>query len=307
MDDFVFNDEAQENSHGFVLLNGGGRFERFRSNPVMLLQHDPGKLIGAWKDLRIEGGRLIASPIYDDEDPEALACKRKVEKNFLKGCSPGIIINAIEVRTSPEGKELLTVTDWTLCEGSIVSIPSNAGALKLYNQQGEAIPDNEVKLSINELLKTNTKKMEVIQLSVAALTALGLTAGADSNAISTAITALSAAKVEVDKEVEKYKKEKVDNLVSLAIGEGRITADAKADFTALATTNFDLAKRTITAIPVRETLSGKITNTSTGGNGIPADREKWTYLEWAKKDTAGLQKLKVDNPTAFEELKKRIK
>lgn len=307
MDDFVFNDEAQENSHGFVLLNGGGRFERFRANPVMLLQHDPGKVIGAWKDLRQDGGRLIATPIYDEEDPEALACKRKVEKNFLKGCSPGIIINAIEVRTTPDGREQLTVTDWTLCEGSIVSIPSNAGALKLYNQQGEAIPDNEVKLSINELLKTNTKKMEVIQLSVAALTALGLSNGADSTAISAAITALSAAKETAEKEVEKYKKEKVDNLVDLAIKEGRITADAKADFTALATANFDLAKRTIAAIPAREMLSGKITNTSAGGVGIPSDREKWTYLEWAKKDPAGLQKLKVDNPTAFEELKKRIK
>ena len=233
MDDFVFNDEAQENSHGFVLLNGGGRFERFRANPVMLLQHDPGKVIGAWKDLRQDGGRLIATPIYDEEDPEALACKRKVEKNFLKGCSPGIIINAIEVRTTPDGREQLTVTDWTLCEGSIVSIPSNAGALKLYNQQGEAIPDNEVKLSINELLKTNTKKMEVIQLSVAALTALGLSNGADSTAISAAITALSAAKETAEKEVEKYKKEKVDNLVDLAIKEGRITADATVSYTHL--------------------------------------------------------------------------
>lgn len=149
--------------------------------------------------------------------------------------------------------------------------------------------------------------MEVIQLSVAALTALGLSNGADSTAISAAITALSAAKETAEKEVEKYKKEKVDNLVALAIKEGRITADAKADFTALATDNFALAKRTIAAIPARETLSGKITNTSAGSTGIPSDREKWTYLEWAKKDPTGLQRLKVDNPTAFEELKKRIK
>lgn len=149
--------------------------------------------------------------------------------------------------------------------------------------------------------------MEGIQLSVEALTALGLANSTDGNAISAAITALSAAKETAEKEIEKYKKEKVDNLIQMAIKEGRITADVKDDFTTLATTNYELAKRTIAAIPAREILTAKITNSSIRGNGIPSDREKWTYLEWAKKDPTGLQKLKTENPTAFEDLKKRIK
>ena len=41
-DEYALNDESVVNSHGFVLLNAAGRFERYNANPVMLF--NPGFL-----------------------------------------------------------------------------------------------------------------------------------------------------------------------------------------------------------------------------------------------------------------------
>ena len=62
MNDYILNDESVVNSHGFVLLNAAGRFERFNANPVMLFNHEADKLIGQMTGLRVEGTKLIGTP-----------------------------------------------------------------------------------------------------------------------------------------------------------------------------------------------------------------------------------------------------
>ena len=52
MERFIFNDETIKNSHGFDLLNAGGRFNRFKDNPVMLHNHNADKVLGKWNELR---------------------------------------------------------------------------------------------------------------------------------------------------------------------------------------------------------------------------------------------------------------
>ena len=117
-------------------------------------------------DLKVEGTKLIGAAKYDEEDPLALKCKRQAKCGILKGCSPGIIINSLEERIAPDGSSQLTVTDWELCEVSLVSVPSNRNALKLYNQAGEPIPDEQVKLSISDLLNKHKKQdMSVQQIT----------------------------------------------------------------------------------------------------------------------------------------------
>ena len=54
-DDFILNDESVVNSHGFVLLNAAGRFERYNANPVMLFNHEGTNLIGQMTPLRTDG------------------------------------------------------------------------------------------------------------------------------------------------------------------------------------------------------------------------------------------------------------
>ena len=307
--EYILNDESVVNSHGFVLLNAAGRFERFNANLVMLFNHEADKLIGQMTGLRVEGTKLIGTPVYDEEDALAAKCKRQGEKGFLKGCSPGIMIYAVELRTNPDGEERITITDWELCEVSLVSVPSNRNALRLYNAQGEAIPDDQIKLSIESLLNINNKtdEMDKIILTAEAYAALGLkSAEADGKAISAAIMELKARTEKAEKELEKQRKTQAEALVDLAIREGRITADKKEQFVKLALTDFEMAKTTLEAIPEKETLSGKVTH-STGKAFATKDRAEWTYLKWAKEDPEGLKRLKETDPEAFEELKKRIK
>lgn len=307
--EYILNDESVVNSHGFVLLNAAGRFERYNANPVMLFNHEADKLIGQMTGLRVEGTKLIGTPVYDEEDTLAAKCKRQGEKGFLKGCSPGIIIYAVELRTNPDGEERITITDWELCEVSLVSVPSNRNALRLYNAQGEAIPDDQIRLSIESLLNINNKtdEMDKIILTAEAYTALGLkSAEADGKAISAAIMELKARTEKAEKELEGQRKAQAEALVDLAVKDGRITADKKEQFVKLALTDFEMAKTTLEAIPVKETLSGKVTH-STGKAFATKDRAEWTYLKWAKEDPEGLKRLKETDPEAFEELKKRIK
>ena len=308
MNDYILNDESVVNSHGFVLLNAAGRFERFNANPVMLFNHEADKLIGQMTGLRVEGTKLIGIPVYDEEDALAAKCKRQGEKGFLKGCSPGIMIYAVELRTNPDGEERITVTDWELCEVSLVSVPSNPGALRLYNAQGEVIPDDQIRLSIESLLHLNKQdEMDKIILTAEAYAALGLKSNeADGKAISAAIMELKSRIEKAEKDLNDQHKAQAEALVELAIKDGRITADKKEQFVKLALVDFDMAKTTLEAIPTRESLAGKVTH-STGKAVATKDRMDWTYLRWAKEDPEGLKRLKETDPEAFEELKKRIK
>lgn len=308
MNDYILNDESVVNSHGFVLLNAAGRFERFNANPVMLFNHEADKLIGQMTGLRVEGTKLIGTPVYDEEDALAAKCKRQGEKGFLKGCSPGIMIYAVELRTNPDGEERITVTDWELCEVSLVSVPSNRNALRLYNAQGEVIPDDQIRLSIESLLHLNKQdEMDKIILTAEAYAALGLKSNeADGKAISAAIMELKARVEKAEKDLNDQHKAQAEALVELAIKDGRITADKKEQFIKLALADFDMAKTTLEAIPTRESLAEKVTH-GTGKATSTKDRAEWTYLRWAKEDPEGLKRLKETDPEAFEELKKRIK
>lgn len=309
-DEYVLNDESVINSHGFVLLNSAGRFERYNANPVMLFNHDGANLIGQITGLRVEGTKLIGKAVYDEEDTLGAKCKRQAKKGILKGCSPGIIINAVELRTMPGGEERVTVTDWELCETSLVSVPSNRNALRLYNRQGVEIPDDQVKLSIEALLNVNKKteeEMKEIILTSEAYVALGLKSNeADGKSISAAIMELQARVEKAEKELEDQRKLKANELVALAIKDGRITADKKEAFEKLALADYDTAKSTLEAIPAKESLGAKVTH-STGKTAIADERKDWTYLKWAKEDPEGLKKMKAEDPEAFEELKKHIR
>lgn len=218
------------------------------------------------------------------------------------------MIYAVELRTNPDGEERITVTDWELCEVSLVSVPSNRNALRLYNAQGEVIPDDQIRLSIESLLHLNKQdEMDKIILTAEAYAALGLKSNeADGKAISAAIMELKARVEKAEKDLNDQHKAQAEALVELAIKDGRITADKKEQFIKLALADFDMAKTTLEAIPTRESLAGKVTH-GTGKATSTKDRAEWTYLRWAKEDPEGLKRLKETDPEAFEELKKRIK
>jgi len=308
--DFVLNDESRVNSHGFILMNSGGNFERFRENPVMLHNHNIGELIGSWDNLRTDGSLLKAAAKFDSDDDLSKKIEGRVNRGFLKGASPGICIIDAELKTMPDGLFVPVVTKWELMEASVVSVPSNAGALKLYNKQGEAVENSDdIQLIINskeELKISNQKlKMKEIVLTAQALTLLGLNADSDGSAISTAILALGARAEKAESELSEQKKSVAVSIVDKAIREGRLSADRKDDFVKLAMADAAQAQSIIDAIPARQTLGDRI---KPGEKSVmSAGREDWDYKKWFKEDAQGLRRLKAENPDAYEQLRKTVK
>lgn len=200
MTKFILNNETKKNSHGFYLLNDGGHFERFNENPVMLNMHDLNQPIGKWLHLRTKGNLLIADPEFDKGDPDAVKIEGKVNRGYIKGASVGIIINSAEWRTKPETKaEELYVTDWELFEASIVSVPSNAGALslKVYDEECREVSEDKVGLHIENIVKLSLygKEREIpqnklglkVELTTEVLKALGVKSNANSEVVNAAI------------------------------------------------------------------------------------------------------------------------
>ncbi len=304
--DFILNDETVINSHGFMLMNAGGRLDRFKANPVMLFGHDANNVLGAWENLRVTGNQMKAASKFDLQDADVAKIAGKVERGFIKGGSMGIIIHKAELKQV--GNDYVPiVTDWTLLESSVVSIPSNEAALSLavYNEKGEALSVEQVKLNLSALTKTK-HKMDKIVLTAPAYAALGIDSSADGANLSTAIVALHTRAEKAEKELTDGRKTAAEALVDNAIKEGRLTADRRDSFVKMAITDHRQASDIIAALPAKQSLAAGLQpsspNTATLA-GIPAGRENWNYMQWLKEDNKGLLKLKAEYPETFAELK----
>lgn len=319
MEKFVFNNESVKNSHGFYLLNAGGKFERFNNNPVMLHNHNPDKVLGKWLELEISGSLLTAMPEFDKEDLDAAKVMGQVERGYVKGASPGIIVLSAEWRENAATKEYeLYVTSWELIEGTVTPMPSNAGALqlKVYDSQHREVSEEKILCHLEEIVKLslqqnpNKKYMEKteIKLSAEALVVLGLSDTANDSAVNSAIVNLHAEREALkmqnqtlQTENNAHKKDVAEQMVELAIKEQRITAANKQKFVDLALKDAQLCKETLEAIPARVALSSRVTKIGSGD--IPAERKGWTFLQWMKNDMTGLNKLKIDSPEVYEQIK----
>lgn len=309
--DFIINDESILNTHGFIVQNDGGRLERFKSNPVMLYGHKSDFVIGRWQELNLKGKQIISTPDFDIEDAEALKIKGKVDRGFIKGASMGIIIHAAELRKI--GDEYVTVvTDWTLLEVSIVSIPSNEAAISLmvYDEKGAQLSTGEIKLNLGALTnhsKNNkTETMNGTPLTASAYTALGIQSTADSAQISEAIDKLKRKSDDAISKLKAIEEKEALALVDTAIEKGKITADRKDAFLNLAVDNYEHAKSILDAIPEKQSLATDVkVDAPNRGElaGIPNDRTDWNYLDWLEKDNKGLAKLRAKHPETFKSLK----
>ena len=128
---FVLSDESV-NSYGFVVLTSGIDTTTFERNPVMLYMHNrDGNVIGRWENIRKDGSRLLGDAVFDDSTELAATVKKQVKNGFLRCVSIGI-----EEIATGELNGVQTVTKCRLIEVSIVDIPSNSNAVKLYRRSG---------------------------------------------------------------------------------------------------------------------------------------------------------------------------
>lgn len=176
--------DSSLNRYGYRVLTSGLLLEAFLKNPSMLYGHfrDEGtplwcdyKPIGYWDDIKIDGDELSAIPVFDKVDELSKTIAAKYEAGTFRSASIGFRILA----TSSEKEYLLpgqtreTVTKAEIMEASIVDIPANSNAVRLYDRTSSVLL--AVDKGINEvpaLLTTSKEKAMTLKATWPAFLAL---------------------------------------------------------------------------------------------------------------------------------------
>ena len=143
---FTVSDETL-NSYGSVILTSGINIARFQRNPIMLYMHDRDKgVIGRWENITKEGDKLTAEAIFDDATELGAKVKHQVESGFLRSASIGIENCKCETING-----VSTIVECDLIEISIVDVPANENAVKLFKKGWKPVQ------TLSELEKDNPK------------------------------------------------------------------------------------------------------------------------------------------------------
>lgn len=280
MTTFILSDTSKTNSHGFRIAMEGMDTSRFRENPVMLYRHKDDDVIGRWHNLRVDDGRLLADAEFDQDDELAAKVAGKVERGFIKGCSMGIRIKDMQ-----ETADGWIATKSELMEASVCSIPSDAGAVTLYDIDRRQLTIDEVKLqfSINDK-KLTKEEMEVNNENLAQELA----------AKDNEIAALKA-------QLAEQKEKEIDSFLSAAVKEGKITEESKSGYALLAADNFDTVKKVIDGKKA-EPEDKRVSLAAMVGK----QASKYDGKTWDELDRAGmLAALRAEVPEKYAELYKQ--
>lgn len=284
--ELIINDEAVFNDRGWRLLNSGLDHRRYDKNPLLLHQHDTDQIVGHCTGLRIEGTRLIGAFEFD-ADPNSQAVKEKATNGSLRGVSPGLYIRDMEFASDGD-----TVTDWELLEVSLVTLPSNPSAVKLYSQQGTALSDEEAKQHIVQLKSNYTMPTPTPNpLTPQTLALLGLGDSATLSDIHQAITQLTAEREQLQKELTDLHHEAGEALIQSAIDAGKIDVSRRESFAQLYATDPELCSSILDAIPAPKSLASRLTSKAQPGRYDD---------DWDTLDRKGLlAQLRADDPELF--------
>lgn len=302
---FILCDSETVNSYGFKTDVEGIDLCRFEKNPVMLYEHDREKVIGRWEDPQVietQSGHIVltAEAVFDTEDPFASEVKRKVEQEFIRGCSMGIVVRQI---TTTKGID--TATKSTLIEASIVTIPADENALVVYDSE-----DKQNQLSINDFNKLfyNMEKKEKPELQPdnleITLSQRNMELQAQVDEQSETIKALNAKIDELKRDLAERDYREAEAFVDKAIADGKITEEVKAE-----TLSFYLSFPKET-----EKLFANIKGVEADEVAEPQssislsqmmEKKSEPSQTWDELDRAGkLRNLKANNPEEFKRLYK---
>lgn len=303
--DFIISDESVVNSYGYRVMTGKGEddgiiINNYDKNLPIFLNHDwiIGKLpIGKTEKLVKKDGRLIATPVFDEEDidEETQRAINKVKNGFIKGASIGFDVIALSDDPSVmlQGQKRATVTKSELFEWSITPLPSNKNCIKLsQKKRGIFLSANADEDYLNLLLPiiaNNPKKMTEIAKR------LGLPADADEAQILSAIEAL--------------KNQSVNTLLEMGKQKGTVNAKNEAHIRKVATLDYDTA---LGLVNIEQTqpndrankdidtkkqvlISQAIQDANQEGDNPSVSRQDWTFKDWQDKDPRGLSKMRNDD------------
>ena len=305
------------NCYGSRVLTSGIDLTQYQKNPVLLWMHRRsynGKdmPIGRMENLRIDGDRLIGTPVFDENDEFAKQIASKWENGFLRMASAGIEI--VETSDAPEhllqGQTRATITRCKLEEVSIVDIGGNDEALQLYGTDGklmtlasgencdhlplllnkEHAEGTAPEASFNNQNNNNSMNKEILQL-------LGLSETASEQE---AVNALRLLKEKADK-AESLQLASINALVDGAVADKRITADKKEHFVNLGKSSGIEALRTTLELMLPQRQPTEVIHQTTDQ---PAGGEHKTYAKLSDDPASEIPSLKESNPTEYARLYK---
>jgi hypothetical protein len=312
---FILHDESV-NTQGFRMLTAGADLSVFKSNPVMLLNHNEWELpIGRWENIRKEGTKILADAVFDEADERALSVMGKVERKFIKAASIGVwpVASSADPSVMLKGQEYPTITRWKAREASICTIGSNHNALALYDKDNHLIDlsdrNNLIRLfdttdttshhnnvqnmsKVTNLLKLSDSASEdAITAEVQRIIGLNDSLTTENTALKTDKTAL-ATKLEGYETKEKAaRKAESIKLLDAARQEGRINQSGRAAWEADFDSNFDSAKIRLSSIPKQPTVASQVQTGSHQPAGVIA-LANMTFSDIVKADR--LKELKAD-------------
>lgn len=149
MEKRIILSDSSLNRYGYRVLTEGIDLSSFEKNPILLYMHfrDEGspmwgnyKAIGHWKDIRVEDGVLSAEPVFDEVDDLSKTVAAKFNAGTFNAASIGIRVLATsgEKEYLVPGQTRETVIKCDLLEASIVDVPANANAVRLYDRSTSA-------------------------------------------------------------------------------------------------------------------------------------------------------------------------
>lgn len=308
---FILSDDSV-NESGFRIMTNGIDISQFEKNPIMLYMHNRAndwtqpflKPIGIWVNIRKEKGQLLADAEFDMDDENAVQIAKKVEKGHLRAASVGIKVKEVIEDVIQEGQRIISVSQSRLLEASIVDIPRNGNALRLFFEDGAKLMElSELSLDkLDNFLPFIKSKLNMKTV----LSTLGLGENATELEALAAVTQLknNAIQLEADKktleakiqELEQQKaEEKCSALVDKAIADKKITAADRDNWLGLAKNSFEAAEKALNNLKGFTSLADTI-ESSKSDNTILNDADKYE-ANWRADKLAAWKK---DNPEEFQ-------
>lgn len=314
MPTFEWNDETIINSYGFRVLNSGGDFSRFDSNPVMQNSHvnTTAMNLGSWKNRVQEGFKLKGDTVFDSDRDSVKEVEGQVERGFIKACSMGLSMSWDDDswQKAPDG--VWELAKWTLMEVSLCAIPSLSSALALYDKAtGALIPEDELKMSLvqlsanEKLKKPNNPEMEKIILTPAAMSAMlaaGVTAPDNASEISRGVeklqvdlTAAKSGEVAAKKKYDDFVKLQAETAIDAEILAGTIVKGEREEWVLFYIDRPELAVKQIAKLSAPNKLNGLLHNSE--GDAFVKTADDFEKLTDEKKLA-----FKNGNPEVYKKL-----
>lgn len=311
------------NCYGTRVLTEGIDLGQYERNPVLLWMHrrafDGNAMpIGKVENLRVDDGKLIGTPVFDQNDDFAKQIESKWESGFLRMASAAlepIETSADEALVLP-GQTRETVTRSKLVEVSIVDIGGNDEALQLCGADGKlmklAAGEDAPVLPLLQQTKednpepgddagegNNKQQNQTTAMNKEQLTLLGLPEGASDEQ---ATAALQLMKTKADN-ADALTLAAVTQSVDQAIADRKIVAEQREQFIKLGkTVGAAMLADTFKSMPVqtKPTDTLNLSHQSTPG-GSPAAK---SYAKLSEVPQAELLALRKEQPAEYMRLYK---